>query len=155
MASGVYVKTENGLAPAATARGPQGPKGDPGTPGSQGPQGVQGNPGDVGAAFISTGVTGAQTISGSPLGTTQNWTLGGNITVGLTATPPSTVAGTATLVIKQAASGGPYTVTWPTLEWASDAPAPSMPSTANAEMIVHLFWTGTAWRAIYGGSFFP
>lgn len=155
MASGVFIKTGSGLVPAATARGVQGPKGDTGAPGAPGGQGPQGNPGDMGAAVYNPALSGSASVDGTMLGTTRTWTLFGNLTITLGASPSSTVSGTVTLVLKQPASLGPYTVTWPTLEWANDAPAPGMPTPANAEMIVHLFWTGLAWRAMYGGSFFP
>lgn len=82
--------------------------------------------------------------------------LSANITISLSATPASNLGGTITLILKQPASGGPYTVTWPaSLEWAGDATGPSMPTTANAELIIHLLWTGSVWRGINAGSFFP
>jgi hypothetical protein len=65
------------------------------------------------------------------------------------------VSGTVTIILKQAASGGPYTVTWPTIEWAGDAPAPTMPTVANSELIVNLFWTGQAWRGSVMGVYYP
>lgn len=83
-------------------------------------------------------------------------TLSTNLTFTLSATPPASSGGTITLVIKQPASGGPFTITWPaSLEWAGDAPGPTMPTPANAELIVHLLWTGNVWRGTNAGSFFP
>lgn len=136
--------------------GPQGPQGIQGTAGATGATGAKGDPGDLSAATINTGVSGAVTVSASSIATTRVWTLSGNVTITGPGAASSLVSGTITLVIRQAATGGPYTVTWPaTLEWANDAPGPSMPTVANAELIVHLFWTGAAWRAMSSGVFFP
>lgn len=86
-------------------------------------------------------------------------TLSGNVTV---SNAPSSLgatrAGVTVLTFKQAATGGPYTVAWPavtSLPWAGGAAAPSMPTAANAELEVHLFWTGQSWRAKVGGTYFP
>lgn len=88
--------------------------------------------------------------------TTIRLTLDKNLTLTLNGTATADTAYTKTVILKQAASGGPYTVTWPaSIEWASDAPAPSMPTVAGAELIVHLFWTGVAWRGIVAGVYFP
>lgn len=77
------------------------------------------------------------------------------VITGLTAAPAATTSFTVTYVIVQATTGGPYTVTWPAnLEWAGDV-APVMPTPANAELIVHLLWTGAAWRGLVGGVFLP
>jgi len=47
------------------------------------------------------------------------------------------------------------TLTWPTnVEWAGDI-APLMPTVLNSELIVHLMWTGFAWRGLVAGVFFP
>lgn len=86
---------------------------------------------------------------------TSRITLSANATASFAETPASTTTFVRTLVLIQAASGGPYTLTLPTVEWASDANAPTMPTVANAEMIVHLYWTGAAWRGMFGGYFYP
>lgn len=124
------------------------------------PKGDKGDKGEAGDLTPTTAWNTAQgtyTVTGTTLPYTFRWTLVGNLAVAISASnPPSTVSGTCTFVIKQAATGGPFTVTWPaSLEWAGDAPAPAMPTVASAEMIVHLLWTGAAWRAFYGGAFFP
>jgi hypothetical protein len=130
------------LIPLADLKGAKGDKGDPGdlTPASSNATTTWS--GGYGLAYTSP-----QTVTRL---------LAGNVTLNSLAAATTGVSFTVTLVIKQAASGGPYTVTWPaTLEWANDAPAPAMPTAANAELIVHLFWTGVVWRAMLGGVFFP
>jgi len=136
--------------------GPQGPQGIQGEIGPQGVKGDKGDPGDLTPSDSNTW-TGAITLGPYTGPTTRVRTLTGNTTI---ANPPtagtSGVSYTVTLVVKQAATGGPYTVTWPAaLEWANDAAAPSMSTASNSELIVHLFWTGVAWRAVLGGVFFP
>ena len=162
--------------------GPQGPKGDTGDTGPQGLKGDKGDQGDIGPQGIQ-GIQGPQGIQGAKgdvgdLTPTTIGTLGGTLTIGagllprtlvytlnaastvaLGSTPAVSVSGTITVVVKQASSGGPFTLTWPTpsstFRWAGDAPAPVMPTVANAELIVNLFWTGTAWRGSVMGVFFP
>ena len=97
---------------------------------------------------------GTASMSGATTATLYRWTLSGNLTIGTMPTPAD-LGLVIQFVLKQAASGGPYTVTWPTIKWAGDAPAPAMPTVANAELIVNLLWTGTAWRGLVAGSFFP
>lgn len=141
------------------SQGIQGPKGDTGDQGIQGIQGVKGDKGDIGdmapaVGFANPGAGAA--LANTWLPSTRLWLLSQNFTLSMGAYPASNISGTVTLVIKQAASGGPFTVTWPAgLEWANDAPAPVMPSVANAELIIHLFWTGQAWRGMIGGVFYP
>lgn len=106
-------------------------------------------------ATLSAGVNGPVTINGGHIPSTRTWVLNGNVTVSLGSAPASNMAGTVALVVKQAASGGPWTVTWPTIVWAEGASAPSVPTTPNAELIVQLVWTGQAWRGAVVGSFFP
>lgn len=83
-------------------------------------------------------------------------TLSGNVTV---SNNPSSLGagrgGVLALTFKQPATGGPFTVTWPTMVWANGAAAPTMPTAANAELEVYLNWNGTAWRAKVGGTYFP
>lgn len=100
-------------------------------------------------------VTATASILPIYIGTTRQWTLSANLTISALPTLASNAAGTVTLVLKQAAAGGPYTVTWPTIVWAEGVAAPVMPTVANAELVVHLFWTGQAWRGVIGGNFFP
>lgn len=123
----------------------------------RGDKGDKGDPGDLTPASSNATTTwsgGYGLAYTSPQTVTR--LLAGNVTLNSLAAATTGVSFTVTLVIKQAASGGPYTVTWPaTLEWANDAPAPAMPTAANAELIVHLFWTGVVWRAMLGGVFFP
>lgn len=121
----------------------------------RGPQGIKGDTGDTAPADSGTW-TGAVSL-GTPTVSTKTRTLSGNVTLSGPSNPASsTTSYTATYVIKQPASGGPYTVTWPVgLKWANDALAPTMPTVANSELTVHLLWTGLAWRAYNAGPFFP
>lgn len=114
-------------------------------------------PGDTTTVDTAT-VTGNITLGGDAYPKTYVRTLSGNVTITSVANmaPAVPSAFTVTVLFKQASAGGPYTVTWPaSLEWPNDALAPTMPTTANAELLVHLFWTGTTLRAIYAGTFFP
>lgn len=144
--------------------GPQGPKGDTGATGPQGPigntgpQGPKGDPGDLTPYVAAT--TGANpALTFAMLPSTRVYTLGMNSTLAAlpTSGAPAGLSGTITVVWKQAAAGtGPFTLTHPaSLEWPNDAAAPAMPTAANAELIVHYFWTGAAWRAIPTGAFYP
>lgn len=119
-------------------------------------RGPQGLPGDLTPA-VRGNPNASFTITAANLPSTRVWPLTQNLSVLISSTnPDGSISGTVTLVIKQAASGGPYTVTWPaTLEWAGDAPGPVMPTAPNAELIIHLFWTGSAWRGMVGGVFLP
>ena len=141
----ILTRSNGGTTDAGNVRGPQGIPG------------VKGDVGDMTPVSQAPALSGTVTITSAMLPSTRSWTLSGNLTIALHSTlPAATVSGTITLVLKQATSGGPFTVTWPgTLEWAGDAPAPTMPTVANAELIVHLLWTGVAWRAMVGGTFFP
>lgn len=134
----------------------RGPKGDQGVQGVQGIQGVQGLPGDLSVAGVGNW-NGSVSMAAVTVPNTLTVNLLGNSTVSaLPASPGATRSGTVTLNFKQAATGGPFTLAWPSsLEWANDAPAPTMPTAASAELLVHLFWTGVAWRAMVGGVFFP
>jgi len=154
---------EDGATTQVGIVGPTGPAGAAGATGAQGAQGAtgatgpQGNPGDLSTRNGMAGSGNVQFLA-SHLGTTWSTTLSGTLTPFIPTAPPpaSGFAGTITLVIKQAASGGPFTVTWPAaIEWPNDATGPAMPTVAGAELIVHWFWTGTAWRGIPGGVFFP
>jgi hypothetical protein len=120
--------------------------------GDTGLKGDKGDPGDLTPAAAGV-ASGNMTLGSLPL--TSVRTLTGNVTGITLPAPAANVSGTITLVLKQAAAGGPYTVTWPALEWAGDALPPAMPTVANAELIVHLFWTGLAWRAMVAGVFYP
>jgi hypothetical protein len=92
--------------------------------------------------------SGSFTVLPEHLPSARTYTLGANLTVALGTGFPTGRAGIVTLVMRQPATGGPYTVTWPAaLEWPNDAPAPVMPTPANAELIVQLLWTGGTWRA--------
>lgn len=123
----------------------------------RGDKGDRGDAGDLTAVNENSPWSGNRDLTSVTVPSTVIRTVAGNSTVtNLPASPGATRAGTVTLVIRQAASGGPFTLTWPaTLEWAGDAIAPAMPTVPNAELIVHLFWTGIAWRAMVGGTFFP
>jgi hypothetical protein len=139
--------------------GPEGPKGDTGLQGTQGPQGIQGIQGVKGdsgdlSPVVNSSPGATFTLPGSAVPSTRTMTLTTNFTLSIN-NPGSTVSGTVTIILKQAASGGPYTVTWPTIEWAGDAPAPTMPTVANSELIVNLFWTGQAWRGSVMGVYYP
>jgi hypothetical protein len=121
--------------------GPQGATGPQGVPGGAGPPGAQGLAGDLTPVHTWTNVTGVADISAFALPYTFVWTLAGNVTAITLATPSATRSGTYTFVMKQPAVGGPA--------------APAMPTAANSELIVHLLWTGAAWRGVVAGSFFP
>ena len=43
---------------------------------------------------------------------------------------------------QQAATGGPFTITWPTMKWRGGS-APTMPTTAAALMLVTIYHDGT------------
>lgn len=123
--------------------------------GDVGATGPQGDPGDLAPVSTLASATGSLSPTDNPP-YTYHWTLSGNVTItGLGSGLGATESGTKTFIIKQAASGGPYTVTWPTIEWSNDVAAPLMPTVANAELIVHVFWTGTAWRGIVQGVYYP
>ncbi|GAB2702089.1 hypothetical protein BKA24_001726 [Microbacterium marinum] len=121
-------------------------------------RGQKGDKGDIGD--LSPTAIGAQSgsvgISSLPL--TRTWPLNGNITLQTMPSFSSSIAGTVTLIIRQAATGGPYTVTFPSnIVWSGPqgAPAPVMPTQPNAEMTIHLFWTGQRWQGVLGGVFVP
>lgn len=149
--AGFYVKTTTGLVPGATVPGPVGATGPAST--TPGPKGDKGDPGDMTPA-VSANATGTLAFTTANLPSTRTLTLTGNLTITLP-TPVSTVSGTITAIFKQAASGGPYTLTLPTLEWPNDAAAPTMPTAANSELVVHFFWTGLNWRPVVGGIYYP
>ena len=87
---------------------------------------------------------------------TKVLTLTGNVVfINEPPAPEVGMSGTTTLVLKQAASGGPFTVAWPTIEWAENASAPVMPTTASAELEVHLFHNGVTLRGKVGGTYYP
>lgn len=148
---------DTGLTGAQGLKGDTGLTGPQGIQGIQGIQGVKGDPGDLTSAdstattpwngSFSIGYTGPRTVTR---------TLGSNSTITAISAGPTGQSYTATLIIKQAASGGPFTLAWPsTLEWSNDAAAPQMPTVANSELIVSLFWTGIAWRAVLVGVYYP
>lgn len=134
-------------------RGAQGIQGQQGVQGIQGVQGVKGDPGDMTpVTYLNVTSLGIPTSAATRVNTLTGNTTVQSLPTGLSAATAFTV----TYVLRQAASGGPYTVTWPSnLEWANDAPAPAMPTVANSELIVHLLWTGLAWRGMVGGVFLP
>lgn len=113
--------------------------------------------GDIGPSLGNAAATGVTTYGVSQFGSTRRLTLSGNLTLNLDATGMSaSQSGSIIIVFKQPATGGPFTVTWQsTIEWAGDAAGPAMPTVANAELIVNMFWTGSAWRAALVGTFFP
>lgn len=138
--------------------GPKGDKGDQGDVGTQGIQGIQGlkgdkgDPGDLTPAAVGA-ANGSMSFGSIPLTATRVFS--GNVTSVSLPTVSSSVSGTITLILKQAASGGPYTITWPSnITWAGGAPAPAMPTAANARLAVNLFWTGQEWLGMVGGTFF-
>lgn len=134
---GFHVKTPTGLVPIG-----EGPKGD------------KGEIGDSAPSYTST-ANGLITLTAAMLPSTRTYSLVGNVTIAALPSPSALVSGTITLVFKQATGSGPFTVTWPTsIEWPNDAPAPAMPTVAASEMVVHLLWTGNAWRALHGGNYY-
>jgi hypothetical protein len=133
--------------------GPQGPTGQTGATGATGPTGPKGDPGDLSAADAANW-GGSISFAASLTPATRVRTLVSNVTVGSVPNQPSTQSFTVTYVVIQAATGGPFTVTWPTgIRWAGGAPAPAMPTTAGARLLVHLFWTGQEWLGLVGGTF--
>lgn len=138
--------------------GPQGLKGDTGAQGVKGDKGDKGDPGDLSPVNTNTALpAGTYPPNATWVPSTRNLTLAGNVTFSApTSNPGATKSGTTTLVLKQPATGGPYTVTWDAIyEWPNDAPGPAMPTAPNSELIVHLLWTGTVWRGMVGGVFYP
>src|SRR3954449_9319573 len=80
--------------------------------------------------------TSAATYAVTPamISSTRTITLGANLTISAlpaSGTIPSILSGTVTLVLKQPATGGPFSVTWPTILWAEGASAPVMPPAVN------------------------
>lgn len=135
--------------------GPQGPPGPLGPQGIQGIQGIQGLPGDLTPVSVWTTANGPVSPGTVDIPRTFHWTLSGDLTVTVGADPRPDVSGTITMVLKQSASGGPFTVTWPVdLPWAGGALAPAMPTAANSKLVVHLFWTGQEWLGSVMGTFF-
>jgi hypothetical protein len=135
-----------------SVRGPQGIQG------IQGIQGVKGDPGDLAptSTWTNTGVAtvtpGTTWVPG-----TQVWTLAANLTIGVFPTSANLgKSGTVTIIVIQAATGGPYTLTWPTgIKWAGGAVAPSIPATVSARLAVNMFWDGVnQWYGVVMGVFY-
>lgn len=125
--------------------------------GPQGVKGDKGDPGDMSPALTATwtGNVIIPTVTVASANTLIR-SLSGNTTITSLANGTANLGYTISFVLRQAASGGPFTFTWPgNIEWANDASPPAMPTVASAELIVHLFWTGQAWRGMVGGVFFP
>ena len=120
----------------------------------RGPQGAKGDQGDLTQSVVSSpGATFDLTVA---VAYTRRITLTQSLTFTLSANPGSGVSFTHTLSLRQATSGGPFTVTFPPgIRWSGPAgtPAPTMPTQAGYELLVHLFWTGTAWRGVLAGVF--
>lgn len=116
----------------------------------------KGDPGDLVPSSFTNVAGGVIGVASTEVPSTKIRTLASNVIVNCTSNPSNSVSGTVTLVLKQAATGsGPYTVTWGSMiTWAGGAPAPVMPSTAGARLVVHLFWTGQEWLGMVGGTFF-
>lgn len=111
--------------------------------------------GDLSPVVVQTLTGPGAALVAANLPSTRLWTLGINVTLGTLPTPAATASGTITLVLIQPATGGPYTVTWPSgIKWSNGASAPAMPTTASARLVVHLFWTGTEWLGMVAGTFF-
>lgn len=96
------------------------------------------------------------TLTPDMLGTTRTWTLNANYTLPALPAPTADAGGPLTLIFKQPPAGGPYTLNLASVpEWVGDALAPTMPTTANSELMVQIIWTGLAWRGVSVGVFFP
>lgn len=122
------------------------------------PRGLTGPAGDQMPANATT-ATGTIDLAGVAFTppVTRVLTLTGNVTfTNIPPSPPAGFSGTVSLICKQAASGGPYTINWPAaLEWVNDAPPPPLPTTPGSELEVHLFYNGFAWRGKLGGIYYP
>jgi hypothetical protein len=164
-----YVVGPPGPAGPTGPVGSQGPTGPIGQTGATGPIGITGNTGPTGA----TGPTGPQGLQGDEnpadaavagagvtIATTgasdRHRILGQNTSAAALPTPPSNISFVCSTTFKQAATGGPYTVTFPAgIVWLGGAAAPVMPSVANAEMLIQMYWNGQVWRGIFVGYAFP
>ena len=82
-------------------------------------------------------------------GAVQSITLSANLTISFT--QPSTT-GVVRLIITQAASGGPYTITWSSVKWPAGV-APVMTSTASAVDVYSCLLDGTTTRCTAGQNF--
>lgn len=112
--------------------------------------------GDTGPAWAFGAVGAFGPYDSSYFGSTRTVTLTGNANISAFNPGPSDKAGSIHFVIKQASSGGPYTLTWPTsIKWVNNTPAPVMPTVPNAELLVTAFWTGVSWRAMLNGIYYP
>lgn len=69
------------------------------------------------------------------------YTLSANLTLALSNLPPAPNDSTVTLFIKQAASGGPYTLSYPSGWFWPGGIVPAMPTTASAVMKVRVSTT--------------
>lgn len=117
-------------------------------PGIPGPQGIQG---DTTAIVGPIMVSGTVTPDVNWYTTVQCLNVAGNLTIGALPTPTEPV-GTITISLLQTAA---FSVTWPAgIKWAGGAPAPTMPTMVNSELVVHLLWTGRGWRGTVMGVFF-
>jgi len=122
----------------------------------RGPQGIQGLQGDW-SATASQSATGGPAIN-QATSATVTYNLTGNASFQFTNAPVAGYSYSKTLIIKQAASGGPFTVTFPaSIKWSGPAgtPAPTVPTQAGYELIVHLLWNGTRWIGVVAGVFEP
>lgn len=117
--------------------------------------GHKGDPGDHVPALAPYSATGTITFDLGDIPSLHNINLTGNVTVGTLPDGKANVAGAISISFVQPATGGPYTVTFPaSIKWAGGAPAPTMPSAAGSELIVHLFWTVRGWRGVVMGTYF-
>lgn len=106
------------------------------------------NPGPIMRGAITYNRVGVNAVSGTISlndGDFAYLSLSANVTIGFNSPAPAPQR--KVIIIKQASSGGPYTVTWPvngspsttspTVLWSGNA-APTMPTTPGAQVVVHL-----------------
>lgn len=96
-------------------------------------------------------------VTASSSTTALDWTQGSkqalllNASTTLSYTAPTGVTD-LTLWITQGSSGGPYTITWPTMKWVNGI-IPLLSTAANATDIVVIKWNGTYYWAQLAPSF--
>jgi hypothetical protein len=104
---------------------------------------------DYRSSYSGNTTTGSITVSPDK-GAYQTITLTGNLTVAFT--QPTSVSTMVRLVMTQAASGGPYTITWTSVKWPGGV-APVMSSGASQVDIYSCMLNGTTTYCTAGQNF--